>query len=141
MNIIKFDIPGAVTPKGRPRLGRYGVYSPKNTAKYEKFVAGHAMIAMIGKKPLTGYLSLSLQIMEKVPESYSGLKKKRCLAGDFFPTRNDLDNCIKSLTDSMNAIVYNDDRQIVHIEAMRSYGDAEKCSIIVRDISNIKDIG
>ncbi len=49
---ISFEIPGKVQPKGRPRMGRYGAYTPETTKKYEKFVAGYAKLAMAGKKLL-----------------------------------------------------------------------------------------
>lgn len=140
MKLIQFEIPGQVQPKGRPRFAKNGVYSPKTTVKYEKFVAQNAALAMRDKNILTGYISVSLQIMETTPPSFSKLRKQRCLAGDFFPTRCDVDNCIKSVTDGMNGIVYADDRKIVHIEALRSYGEMEKCSVVVREIENIREI-
>lgn len=138
--MIIIEIPGPVQPKQRPRFGYRKVYTPSATSKYEEFAGFHAKQAMRGLKPFEGYISLVVHVLVECPKSFSKLKISRCLCGDFFPTSSDLDNQIKILADSFNGIVWIDDRQIVHIEAIRSYAEQSKCVVKVREIKNISEV-
>ena len=42
-----------------------------------------------------------------------------------FPTKCDLDNIVKSITDGLNGKAYADDRYIYSIEAIKVYTDGE----------------
>ena len=44
MTVIDFEIPGAPVPKGRPRKGRHGFYTPRRTQAAEAEVAWYAHI-------------------------------------------------------------------------------------------------
>lgn len=79
------------------------VLSPEGRA-YKKEAALIAISA--GQKILPGFVSMTIILHPKM--------KKNGRASD---TRLDLDNCIKVALDSMNGIMYKDDKQIVRIVA------------------------
>lgn len=141
-NLVQFKIPGRVQPwqRPRPRGHGYGYITPKATINYEKIVASESKIAMGSRPPFKGSISLTVHLIEGVPPSYSKLKRQRCLAGDIFPSGCDIDNQTKSLLDGMSGVIYDDDRQVVHLEALRSYGEKIECSVLAREIQNIGDI-
>lgn len=95
------------TPKGRPRLGRYGTYTPAKTKAAEEAIqwAWHG-------KPMEGPLKVSLRFYFKRP--------KKCLAS-FKPTRPDIDNLVKLVCDALNGLAWKDDGQIVILEAYKFY--------------------
>ena len=103
MNII-FDI--EPIPKGRPRFTRFGgVYTPPMTRAYESTIA--YMARQYFKKPLEGDVRLTITFRVK--------------------RMADLDNLVKAVTDALNGIVYNDDRQIVEIHAFRIKDKLHPC--------------
>ena len=63
--------------------------------------------------------------MVRTPSSWS--KKRQDLAANAYllpTTRPDTDNYIKLVTDAMNGIVYEDDNQIIAIQAAKFYARA-----------------
>ena len=85
-------IPGRPVPKGRPRLGKGGhVYTPQATRAYEELVGIVARTHF--KQPITGDVAVNLRL-------YINGRK-----------RGDLDNYWKAISDGMNGIAFNDDRQ------------------------------
>lgn len=97
MNSILLTIPGQPVSKGRPRFFRGHAYTPKNTRDYEKKVAVLALKALQES-------GLILPISETVAVAI------RLYMGD--DRRRDGDNMVKSITDAMNGIIYEDDSQI-----------------------------
>lgn len=102
--MIDFIIPGKPVPKMRPRVMRGGfTYTPKKTVQFENLVK---LVAISRRNALK--LSIS--------------------GGDFsvkviFYGANplaDLDNLIKSILDACNGAIWEDDRQVVRLEATRA---------------------
>lgn len=141
MREVFFSVSGTIQAKQRPRLGKHGVYTPKETKNCEKAVAWHAKTAMIGRDPFTRYIVLDIQFIEAIPPSWSKKKRQEALAGDLFPKRGDCDNKIKTIADALNGIVYLDDSQIVKITATKSYGTTDINLIYIKEISNSKELG
>ena len=124
---VKFKVPGRPVPKARPRLGRGGrTYTPKRSADYESQVAAEAALSMFGKKPLEGPAEIFIDLYFNVAKSMSLKKKREILEGGegkilgmSYPipctVRVDADNCVKSVCDSLNGIVFKDDSQLVMI--------------------------
>ena len=126
-------VPGLVKPKGRPRVTRTGhAYTPSSTRSYEARVALAAEQAMTRAglhEPLTGPLRLRCVALLPVPASWSNRQRQRALSGQRWPTgRPDLDNVIK-IVDALNGIVFQDDSQIVALQAMKQY--AEKPGLVL----------
>ena len=107
-----FVIPTRPVPKERPRMSTKGrrayLYTPEKTLAYEEYVGLVARKHV--KEPLTCKVTVGAEMFFR--------------RGKRMP---DLDNCIKSLLDGMNGIVYVDDRQVRRINAeMHEVAHAEQ---------------
>lgn len=132
---IRLIVPGNAVAKGRPRLGKWGVYTPKATTDFEKRVGYIAKAAMRGESPMDMAVRLVLHIAVQPPKSWSNKDKQSALSGLKHPIgKADLDNEIKALADAMNGIVYQDDNQIIEIFATKSYQEAAEIRISVEEI-------
>ena len=134
MDAISFTVEGNSVPKGRPRACRTArgvkMFTPAKTEAYESLVRLSAAREMIGKKPFEQPVSLKVSVFLEIPKSWSKKKKEDAESGKIMPaSKPDLDNIIKALTDRMNEIIYNDDSQIIDIQAKKRYGTSP-CVII-----------
>jgi crossover junction endodeoxyribonuclease RusA len=118
---MTFAVRGNPRPKGRPRFTKYGhAYTPKDTKGYEKVVRVAAMAALTKWRDenqglhwnAAGPFALQVHL-------FFDDKRKR-----------DLDNCLKSISDALNKLLYDDDHQIDHISAER-YFDAHSPRAVV----------
>jgi Holliday junction resolvase RusA-like endonuclease len=121
-------IEGEPTGKGRPKASSRGglvrMYTPEKTRSYEQLVADEARKAMAGREPITGPCLLELVLVFKVPASWSKKKRAAALAGEIYPcVKPDIDNVAKAICDSLNAIVWVDDVQVVELTARKRYGE------------------
>ena len=119
----KFEIKGEAIPKGRPRVSVKGyLYTPERTRTYEKRVANSYYDDM-----LTGALKVHIEVYMAIPKSETKSKKLKMASGEIQPTKanGDLDNIVKAILDGLNGIAYEDDRQVVEIEAVKRYTDKE----------------
>lgn len=108
--MIEFFIPGTFKAKGRPRFdSRSGhAFTPKDTESYEAVVRQYAKEAMAGKPLLEGPLAAEITFIFPRPKS----KKLEV----YHISRPDVDNCLKTILDAMNGIVYQDDSAVVRCE-------------------------
>jgi crossover junction endodeoxyribonuclease RusA len=117
---VKIVVDGAPVPKGRPRLGKGRVYTPKRTKAQEEKIKLFALLEMRVKrlKPFEGGICLDVEIVQK-------------------SRRGDIDNHVKLVSDALNGIVYVDDRQIDEIHVWRTiYDDREKTIITVSEATD-----
>jgi Holliday junction resolvase RusA-like endonuclease len=133
---IVIELVGKPKGKGRARVTRAGIaFTPAATRSYETALRWAAQVAMQGRKPLTGPLSLNVEAFLPVPRSWSKKKQRMAIAGLVRPTgRPDLDNIIKS-TDALNAVVWNDDTQVVDVRASKSYSDKPRLVLTVMSLN------
>lgn len=130
---VCFEIPGKCIAKQRARKGKGGnFYTPQPTREYETEVAWQAKIAKKHRKPFTCAVSVDILIHEPIPPSWPPSQRKRALAREILPKKNDLDNKIKSLNDGMNGILYLDDKQVAKITAEHFYSETPKAIITVK---------
>ena len=130
-----FIIKGEAIPKGRPRVNSKGwLYTPKRTKDYEELVAS----SYEGDK-LTGALGMRLEVYMSIPKSESKKNRIKMERGEIYPTKanGDLDNIVKSILDGLNGIAYEDDRQVVEIEASKYYTDKEPYTYV--ELCEIKE--
>lgn len=109
-----------IVPKERPRSGRSGhFYTPKKTQDCEK-----AIQETCDDAPLVFFpVRLIIHIYEKVPKS----KEE---ASDYIrPSKSDVDNKVKTITDALNGILYKDDNQISSIVASCRYATQDYATI------------
>lgn len=136
-NAIWIVIPGAPTGKGRPRVATRGgharAYTPAKTRTREGIVASLAMDAMAGRPAMTGPVQVAVSVVSPIPTSWS--RRKRAEAIDQpCPVKPDLDNIIKLVLDSINGIVFADDRQVVELIASKRYGEEPQIIVTVREV-------
>jgi len=106
--------------KGRPRFGNGKTYTPEKTRAFENAIAWEARKQLAGKPILKGLLSANIVFEFEKP------KKTKLLT-----PRSDLDNLQKSVFDSINEIVYDDDTQIVLITAFKRWSTQNRIRLLI----------
>lgn len=136
MMMIQFSIPIAPVPKGRPRLSRFGTYTPQKTKDFEDGVRVYARQAMGQQEPLESPIEAFLYFRMGVPQSYSKKRTQACLSGSELPvTRNgDLDNLTKGVLDAFNGIIFKDDCQIVEMHLTKVYAEQAGIDVLIKEI-------
>ncbi len=113
MKPISLVIPGNPVPMGRPRVGQGGAVLPKRTAEAKDLIARLTQIELINhpdRFPRHEEFGIVLAFFE-------GLKVESHMA--------DIDNCVKTVLDALNGIVWIDDKLVTRIEATIERGVAE----------------
>lgn len=144
MTALRFTVPGRPRPKQRARTGKGGHhYTPAKTAAYERSVATCAQHAAgIRWRQLSGPLQVEVVAVYPRPKSRpEGLCREAWAAGErlWRPSVPDIDNCCKAVLDGLNRSgVYEDDRQIVRLEASKFYaakGETAHVEVTIRPAS------
>ena len=129
--MIQFTVPGNPVGKGRPRLSKWGVYTPKETVQYEKLVllsylGSQCRAYMDSKEPL----QMSLQIYMSIPKSATKKQHQDAMSGVLKPVkRPDIDNIAKCIMDALNGNAYHDDNQIIEIHCCKAYSDEPRVCV------------
>lgn len=127
--MIKLTIPGEPCAKGRPRLGKWGTYTPEKTVNYENLVKQIYISEHAGKK-LKGALHMTIKAYFKIPKSTPKKNISDMIGGKIVPTKKpDIDNIIKIIGDALNGLTYDDDSQIVGVVAEKFYSDKPRVEI------------
>lgn len=127
--MIRFEVPGEPVAKARPRITRYGAYTPEKTKNYETLVKELFAIKH-GQTLLEGELGIKLKLFFKIPKSTSKKRKKLMEDKELRPIkRPDLDNCLKSITDALNGLAYKDDSQIVSATIEKYYSEKPRAEV------------
>lgn len=137
--MISFVIAGEMRGKQRPRMTRGGhVYTPTETRLAEAKVAKLAREAMADRLPIIGPVALSVIVLTQPPKSASKAACERMLTGQEYPTKKpDLDNIIKLVSDAMNGIVFEDDKQIVFLSVVKQYAAEARTIVQVGSLAEI----
>lgn len=132
--MIKLTIPGEPVAKGRPRVTRYGTYTPEKTKNYETLVKELYFVEH-GQTLLEGELKIEIKAYLRIPKSASKAKKTKMAKGVIRPTkRPDLDNLMKAVTDAINGVAYEDDSQIVSASVEKYYSEEPRTEIKIERI-------
>ena len=134
--MIELKIPGPPMGKQRPIVTRRGAFTPKKTVNYENYVKE---LYIINKFPkLEGYISMSVKAYYPIPKSTSKKKRIQMLQGILLPDKKpDIDNILKCVADSLNTIAYDDDKQIVHMDIEKYYGEEPRTEVILKEREDI----
>lgn len=110
------EIPGKPQAKQRPRLGRWGAYTPAPTQAYETKIK--SIVRKMGIKPVSGPISVEITCEFPIPTSWN---KARRLAAEGKPhvCVPDLDNVVKCVLDGLNKVAIDDDAQVHTITARK----------------------
>lgn len=105
-------VEGAPVGKGRPRVTRYGTYTPKKTVDYEE------RVRLAWKKQTSGFhfpektpLRLCVVTYSPIPKSYTK-KEKLELPGTPVLKKPDWDNIGKIICDALNGVAWDDDSSV-----------------------------
>lgn len=104
-DVLDFTAPGRPIPKGRPQTGQGRTFTPQRTRDAEEYIAQVAAIAMLAaghRQPFDEPLGLRATFV---------LPDRRGLA--------DTSNLLKLIEDSVNEIVWTDDKWVEEIAARR----------------------
>ena len=99
MSTIKFSIQTEPVPFKRTSYNGKRRYNDSRYTDFKFYVGLHAKAAMNGRAPLDGAIKINICI-------YTKFEPTALNAGDW-------DNHAKSVSDALNGICFNDDRQIV----------------------------
>jgi Holliday junction resolvase RusA-like endonuclease len=136
--IVVYTVYGEPVGKGRPRFARRGTfvstYTPQKTKTYEDEIRMMAKAAMGASEPLDTPVTVAIYIRVGIPASYSKQKRKDALSGVLKPTKKpDLDNVAKCFLDSMNEIVYLDDKLVVNLHVTKVYAETPAVEVMVKE--------
>lgn len=127
----KFIIPGEPVAKGRPKLSRYGTYTPKKTKEYEEHIKQEWRKNGY-KEPLKGAVAVSIRFCRGIQKSGSKAVRMKKILGQIKPTvKPDLDNYIKAVLDGLNGLAWVDDSQIVEITASKEYSEKPRTEVMI----------
>lgn len=137
---IEFVIFGEPKGKDRPRFKKLRnfvtTYSTKQTKSYEslvKLIASQQLPK--GHIPLENALKVEISSYFAIPESFSKKKRQQALSGVILPTKKpDTDNIAKIILDSLNGIVYRDDKQVVELQVVKKYSDTPMTYVKIQEI-------
>ena len=127
--MIRLIIPSIPVAKGRPRLSKWGTYTPKKTKDYEAYVQSLWAQQYGNMEPSQKPIKCDLTFEFEPPKSYTKTMRKRCLQEIWHVKKPDTDNLIKSVTDSLNGLAYVDDSQIVVMTVEKKYGEESRTVI------------
>lgn len=138
---IVIELAGPPRGKGRPRAtvnrrtGFAQVYTDDKTAKYEAQLRFAAQQEMAGRPPTAQPIRVMVEARFAVPQSWSRRARAAALCGHTRPTTTpDADNLLKTL-DSLNGVVWVDDRQIVDGVIRKVYAEAPALIVTVETIA------
>lgn len=137
--MIHFKYHGEAVGKGRPRVSRRGnyvhTYTPEKTRAFEEALRFEFMAQNCEQMPVypkEQSLRAKITIGCRIPASYSKKKQALCRDKVLVPARKpDLDNICKSVLDSLCGYCYQDDAQIVVIEAEKEYADEPFVEVVI----------
>lgn len=131
MNSITFRVDGKPQGKERPRMTKKGhTYTPQKTKDYEQLIQYSFFVQAMRdkfeaiKKPkgVVVYLDAYFQI----PKSYSKKQKEEIEKGMLAVTKKpDIDNIAKIFCDGLNGYAYEDDSQVVFLQANKWWTQGE----------------
>jgi Holliday junction resolvase RusA-like endonuclease len=136
---IKLTIPGKPLGKQRPRVMRNGhTYTPDKTVNYETLVK-QLYITEHFQKQLPGAIKATITAYMPIPKSESKVRKEKMREGKIRPTKKpDWDNIGKIITDALNGLAYDDDKQIVDARVIKLYGDQPRVEVELEEIEEVE---
>lgn len=132
---IAFIVKGEPKGKGRPRFTNTGrVYTPADTAQYERLVAWSYANVAHGYK-FTSPVKVSVKAYHKPPKGKSKKVVGDMLNGHILPTKKpDADNVAKIILDGLNHVAWDDDTQVVEMMVTKLYSEEPMVAVIIEEI-------
>jgi Holliday junction resolvase RusA-like endonuclease len=137
VDVLSLIIKGKPISQKRHRHTKKGfTYDPSKPEKKE-FIS---KIEKKPKKPFKGYIHLQVYFYIPYPKKYYRTGKYSDQLKDGAPyyciARPDVDNYLKFVMDCLNGIMYEDDSQVVNVEATKMYSTEPQTIIIIKEMKN-----
>lgn len=132
MALINFTVYGTPQGKGRPRVTRYGTYTPEKTRQYEKLVQfcwKRSGAVSIPDKPLC----VTINAYFEPPKSLSK-KKRAALIGERHTKKPDADNIAKAILDALNGLAFPDDSAVARLTVNKLYAEEARAEVSIMDV-------
>ena len=130
----KLTIPGEPVAKSRPRVTRYGTYTPAKTVNYENFTK-QLWYMEHGQTMLENPLSMQVKAYFTIPKSTSKKNRAKMIAEEIRPTKKpDGDNILKIIADALNKAAYVDDKQLVKMSIEKYYSENPRVELTLEEI-------
>lgn len=132
-----FIVYGKPQGKARPRFSRKSgtVYTPKQTAQYEKEIANEYKLGGGTCFPIDVYVGVHIRAFFPVPKSWSKKAREMAEMKIIRPTsKPDADNVGKVVLDALNGVAYEDDRQVVKLSIEKFYSEIPFISVEVFEV-------
>jgi Holliday junction resolvase RusA-like endonuclease len=135
---ITLTIPGEPMGKQRPRVCKFGTYTPAKTVNYETFIKEiYAM--QRHEQQLQGALLMEVKAYFSIPKSAKKGDVLGMVEGKIRPIkRPDWDNVGKIVSDSLNGLAYHDDSQIIAAIVQKYYSDIPRVEIEIQEVEGMK---
>lgn len=133
---MRFVIEGNPVAKGRPKMGKWGVYTPRKTKDAEAHIRLSVKRSeQCPKKPTSLPVAVAIDFYMEMPASWSN-NKKMDMDGEVHTQRPDVDNLMKLTLDSLNGVLYQSDSQIYKITATKQWAKKGRTvlSVDTRDV-------
>lgn len=139
LNIIKdinfisviIEIDQMIEPQMRPRVGYKSIYDPLK--QYKKILRNKILNELKLKNTNIFsnleedvYISSNITLISEPPKNFSNIQKLNALNNKIkFNKKPDIDNCVKTIYDSLEKIFFFNDSQIVEEKLNKIYGTHE----------------
>ena len=128
-------IHGRPVPKGRPRFTRSGhAYTPPKTNLFEKEVALAYRQSGFPMFDADAKLVLDIRFYFRIPKNTTQKQREEIENKSYYAKKPDIDNLCKAVMDGLNGVAYEDDKQVVVLDACKMYdkrGLGERTEIII----------
>ena len=133
---MQFDltVEGVPVAKARPRLSRYGTYTPKKTVIHEQRIRDCWEIRHSNMVPSDKPLRVDITFYMSIPKSTPIGRRIQMLEKDNIHTmKPDIDNLIKTVFDALNGVAYEDDKQISDVHTYKRYSEQPRTEITITE--------
>lgn len=133
---FSITVPGKPVGKQRPRMTKTGhVYTPKQTTDYEARVREIWECHYGTNSETMGPVVLIVELYLAIPKRYNKAERQAAESGILAPMKTpDLDNVVKTIADALNGVAYEDDRQIVGIDASKKWGEEDSVYVEIKEV-------
>lgn len=111
---MKWKFPVSPVAASRPRVGKWGSYYTGTYKDFREIAKPIVNEVTQGWEPMLGPIRVSLEIYPTQPKTTKL---------DY--PRPDIDNFAKAILDLCNGVVWGDDTQIIQLEAIKGWADAD----------------
>lgn len=129
---FKFEFDIDPVAKGRPRLGRFGVFTPDKTRNAEANLRW-LMSKSWKRKPIELPIALTVVFNFLRPKSVPYTKRA------YHTVKPDCSNLLKLVEDAGNGILWRDDSQIINLSIIKAYGERGKITLGIETFGDVNE--